>query len=341
MKRLIAATSLAVMSMTYSAQAVTLDLFTGFAGFGDSLSDKGRNTDFGEPFFGGRFSSGPTWMEIVGAEFELRGLNHFNLALGGATAGDTNNFDPDYALRDLFTPIDPSDPDDIPFVELGTFDRQITSFVTAGFDALVGDNPLVGLLFGGNDFLQNLGVDPTFDPTSVAQDIADGIGRLADLDPKFDDFLVLNLPDASQAPVSAGLSDFEKLLSRGATELFNASLVTELAAVAADKGISIEIFDLFSANDALLVELAAQGVDVTTPCASVGACKTIIETEDFFFIDGVHPTGIVQARISEAVLPLVEARLAPAPVPLPAGMPLLIAGVAAFGALRIARKRAA
>lgn len=340
MKRLILA-SVAVASMTINADAAPISGFTGFAGFGDSLSDKGRQPDRGIPFDGGRFSNGPTWMEIVGEEFENRNLGNVNLALGGATAGDSNTNDPAYLAVDTFLPPDPSDPDDIALFDLGTFDRQITAFQNRSFGDQLGDNPLVGLLFGGNDFFQN-GDDPTFNPVDVAADIVDGVRTLAQSDAKFDDFLVLNLPDLAPIPGNAGLTDLERFGITQAVQLFNTALDTQMAQLALDEGITIEVFDLFTANSVLAQELGAQGIDLTTPCVSDGVsiCASIEEADDFFFIDTVHPNRLVQAGIADGVLPFVQAGLTP--VPVPAGMPLLVAGIGAFAAARlIGRKKAA
>jgi len=150
---------------------------------------------------------------------------------------------------------------------------------------------------------------------------------------------VLNLPDISATPGSAGLSALEKALLQGAVGLFNFELETQLEQLAIDEGLDIEVFDLFTFNAALGVEFEAMGLDVDGTCTGSALCTTIVDADDFFFVDSVHPNRLVQAEISAAVLPLVQSQLTP--VPLPAGLPLMLVGVGAFGALRMTRKKAA
>lgn len=343
MKTLIAA-SIAALSFTVTADAGSLSAFSGFAGFGDSLSDKGRFGFLPAPSDGARFSNGPTWMELIGDEFEAEGLANVNMAVGGATAGDVNTTDGTYALIDLITIRDPGNPDDIPLVSLGTFDRQISSFVGAGYDILVGDNPLVGLLFGGNDFLQNLGT-AGFNPTDVAMDIADGVARIADLDPKFDDFLVLNLPEIANTPANAGRSAAEKAGISGAVQFFNSELDRLMSDLATTKGISIDVFDLYTVSNNLFDNAASFGMQTDIPCTESlsdpfgpNLCPTQASADAFYFVDGVHPNRIVHSNIAGNVSRYISANLTP--VPLPAGMPLLLIGMGAFGVARAARKAA-
>lgn len=345
-KTLIAAA--AVISIGFGANAGPVDYFTGFAGFGDSLSDKGRNNGFSAPSLDSRFSNGKTWMELIGDQFEMRDQANVNLALGGATAGDTNLNDPLYQFVDSVTPRDPSNPDDINLFELGTFSRQITSFVNAGFDAAVGDNPLVGLLFGGNDFLQ--ASSSGFNPFAVAADVVNGVRQIVEIDGKFDDFVILNLPDLSATPLNASLGAAEKANIRAAVEAFNLGLVGGLAALEAELELTpgvdmnFQIVDLFSINDALLASADTLGLRLDSPCttsisdpnAPFNQCPTVESADDFFFVDAVHPNRIVHAQIADNVLPLIESRLSP--VPLPAGLPLLLAGLGAFA---LVRRRAA
>lgn len=344
MKTLIAA-SIAALSFTVTAEAGSLSPFTGFAGFGDSLSDKGRFGFLPAPSDGARFSNGETWMEIVGAEFEAEGLANVNMALGGATAGPVNTTDGTYALVDLITPRDPGNPDDIPLVSLGTFDRQISSFVGAGYDILVGDNPLVGLLFGGNDFLQNLG-SAGFNPTNVAMDIVNGVSRIADLDPKFDDFLVLNLPELADTPANAGRSAAEKAGISGAVQFFNSELDRLMGELEGTKGISVDVFDLYSVSGDLFANAASFGMQTDIPCTESisdpfgsNLCPTQASADAFYFVDGVHPNRVVHSNIAGSVSSFIGANLTA--VPVPASLPLLLAGVGAFGALRRSQKRAA
>jgi len=326
------------LSLSVSAHAAPVDFFTGFAGFGDSLSDKGRNNGFASPSLDGRFSNGQTWMEIVGQQFEDRNQANVNLALGGATAGDANDNDATYSFVDSVTPRDPSNIDDINLFDLGTFNRQIGEFVDRGLDMTVGDNPLVGLLFGGNDFLQG---GATLNPFEVAADVVAGVRRIAELDPKFDNFLVLNLPNLATTPLNAGATDMQKAQITMGVQAFNMGLSTGMDALANELGLTIDVFDLFTATNVLL---STTSLRLDTPCTTsisdpnqpFNLCPTVDAADAFYFVDGVHPSGPVHTALAAQVTPLISDRLAP--IPLPASALLLGLGLAGLG---VARRKAA
>lgn len=82
--------------------------------FGDSLTDNGNRKattgNPGAPYFNGRFSNGPTWVEIVSggpmnSPFQGTGIGgNTNLAFGGALAGPGNNLVQFRRSRSRFKP---------------------------------------------------------------------------------------------------------------------------------------------------------------------------------------------------------------------------------------------
>lgn len=332
---------LALSLATAEATAAGLDSFTSFVGFGDSFSDKGRITTLGPPSLEGRFSNAPTWYERIGRQFARRGLDSFNMALGGATAGPVNTNDPRYLAYDAVVPTDPTDPDSIPLFELRNFDAQITSFVSAGFSAMVGDNPLVAVLLGANDFLQ----DPTryLTPQTVVDDIVAGVRRVASLGGVFDSFIVSNLPDFSLSPGSALLPPAARAALSLAVQDYNARLEISLAALAATDGLEIEVFDLFGTFNDIFADAVGAGLVTDLPCTPdlldpaplFNLCPTPESADAFLFVDNIHVNGFAQSRVGDAALAQIGGRLAP--VPLPAGLPLLLAGVGLLAAIRSRR----
>ena len=327
--------AVAAVVLGSAAPAATLGgIFTGYFALGDSLTDDGKAPMLPPPSLGGRFTNGPTYAEYVAARFTDRGLFAANLAIRGATAGDLNDNDPNYLAADATFGTNS--------FALGTLDRQVALLAGSGIAALGGPDPLVSLLFGSNDFFQRAG-DPGFNPLAVVGDIVDGVAAIAALGPQFDDFLVINLPDLAATPSNAGLSPVESAALTGAVSFFNVALEAALNGLAATKGLNIQIFDLFSANNALLMEAASLGLRLDTPCtvsiadtdpAKFNLCPTPEAADGFYYVDAVHPNAVVHRIFGEQVAAQVDDRL-PSPIPLPAGLPLL---AVALGGLVLFRR---
>ena len=331
----------ALFTLTTAASAAPFDLLTDFVGFGDSLSDKGRLPAdlIAPPSLGGRLTDGPTWMEQVGAAFEARGGENVNMALGGATAGENLEED-DYLLPELFSfPRDPNDPDDIPFLNLSTFDKQIDSFFDAGFANALGDNPLVTIWLGGNDVLQSI-TDPVTTATNIITNLTAGITKLNALDASLDDFLVFNLPRPSLSPGADPL--FASALDQ-ATIGYNLALSDAMGFLSLAPSLNVEVFDVFSAFDAIHADGLLNGLIADDACtASLASPLAFLPTNNqclapgsssaFLFADDVHPTSFVHEGIAEAVLSDIGPAIAP--VPLPAGGWLMLAGLGALGFAR-------
>jgi phospholipase/lecithinase/hemolysin len=337
----------AAFIMTIGAQSAQAAPFTGFVGFGDSFSDKGRFDGYMQPpSNGGRFTDGITWMEILSGEFAARGQGNFNMALGGATAGPENANADGLAVLDVFTSRDPADLDDIPFLELRNLSSQIGAFATAGFDALVGDNPLVTIFIGGNDFIQD--PDPTTVAGTVINGIAAGILQISALGTQFNSFMIANLPDLSIQPMLFSAPDAVKDAIRAQSISFNALLAASLADLSLATGLEIETFDLFSATDAAYAEARAAGLILDDTCvASLNPLRVDLgnnclvpgTSANYLFMDNVHPGDFAHSRWGDAAVAQVADRLTtvPVPVPLPAGLPMMLAGLVGFALLRMRR----
>ncbi|WP_300060116.1 SGNH/GDSL hydrolase family protein [uncultured Roseobacter sp.] len=365
-------------SLATSAGAGVLD-FTSYYALGDSLSDDGKLGQLAPPSVGGRFSNGPVWTEIIANRFRAARKETRNYALGGATAGDVNTTD--YSNGGTVPPAQVA-----ALTALSTFKTQAATL--AATVANSGSNPLVSVLFGANDFFQQIGT-AAFDPARTASEVISGIRAVAAVGPVFDDFLVSNLPDISRTPAFnaelvvaqatlaalkadptadpvevAGAEATVAALSaraaaiQGASLLFNAELEDGLQELENIDGLTIARVDQFSYFNNLITEAPGLGiVDTVFPCTPnlrevqlQGNCSFVGFSADgqpifdptladsVLFADGVHPNRIAQARFAEFALSSIEDRL-PAPVPVPAALPLLLAGLGVFGVM--ARRRSA
>lgn len=377
MKQQILSFGLAV-GLATGAHAGPLD-FTSYYAFGDSLSDDGKLVQLAPPSVGGRFSNGPVWTEIIADRFRDARLETQNYALGGATAGDTNTTD--YSAGGTVPPAQVA-----ALTALSTFKNQAASFAATVGNA--GSNPLISVLFGANDFFQQLGT-PEFNPIRTVSEVIDGIRAVAATGAQFDDFLVSNLPDISRTPAfnaelvvaqarlaalkldpaadPAEIAAAEAAVAalngvaaaiQGASLLFNAELEAGLQKLETDDGLTIMRVDQFSFFNDLIDRADSLGiVDTIFPCTTSlrvlqieGNCSFVglngdgqpifdpTRADQVLFADGVHPNRIAQSEFAEFALSRIESQI-PAAVPLPAGLPLMLAGLGAFGV--IARRRRA
>lgn len=329
-------TASTLLASTATAGTIS-DVFTSYYAFGDSLTDDGKLDDTAlHPLSDdGRFSDGPTWAEYLEDEFDGTGKNTANLAIGGATGDDENYF---------------------PINALSTFAGQVATFAAAvtsgGFlpvrtsttDTVTpqatapGSNPLVSVLFGGNDMFQSAaraiekGISEAQVLSDAADAVADNIRAIAALGDgsTFDDFLVLSLP-----------SD-----GTGASDPYNTQLALNMLALQGE-GLNIISYDTNIAYGEIIGDALFNGggvfgiTDVSTPCvpslSQTPTATPCANPDAFALTDSVHPNSVVQAHLGSRVISAVEASVAP--VPLPAGGVLLIAGLGTLAAVR--RKKAA
>ncbi len=314
----------AAVALPGTAVAIPLSEATSFFVFGDSLSDPGNLPTVGLPFLPGnpatvpfyadeRFTDGPVWAEIAALEV---GGDALNVAFGGARAD----------ARGAVTPIPDLD---------GQIDLYEAFLGEIGGTGPLGSDPLAAIWFGANDIFQTFGTASL--PGAIvaaAEAIGDGIDRLSGLG--IANVVVFNLPDLSRTPLFVGTPAAG--LARLATTTYNDLLAAQVADAPGD----VTLFDVNALFDDLLGDPAAFGARypaaagitvVDEACLGDGPDVFLCDApETYVFFDDVHPTQQVHAALAAAL----GERLAP--IPLPAGAPLLLLGV---GALALARRRAA
>lgn len=245
--------------------------------FGDSLTDNGNlfaatgGTNPPFPYWNGRFSNGPTFVELLG--FSQAGVGgpvtgSINYAYGGART-DLSAFPP--GLR-----------------------SQLGMYVGAGgtFDS----DDLVTIWGGANNIFQGLpsaAVNP--DPfgyisaTSIAAaaDIGLIVNQVAGAGAGT--LLVPNLPNLAATPQFAG-GPAQGLASH-ATNAFNVALFGQLQAqAAANPGANIIHMDVYKAFEVVRRAPGRFGFsNITAPCFNgVTVCAN---PDDYVYWDGVHPTA--------------------------------------------------
>lgn len=241
--------------------------------FGDSLSDVGNTANdpliklfspqAQPPYYQGRFSNGPVWVETLANDLGLSASTRSsvggnNYAWGGALSGSGTT---GFGLID----------------NVGT---QVN-------DYLSGNTPTADTLYvlwaGGNDLIANSAAGP-----SVASNTAGHLGTLANAGAEH--FLVLNLPDLGDVPRFVGGS--QSAAKSAATAQHNAQLASQLATARATLGVDITLMDIESLFDRIAADPLRYGFSNTTDPAYNASAGTVVSQPDTYaFWDDIHPTA--------------------------------------------------
>ena len=321
-----AAALFALFLTTLPVNAATIDYSQLFV-FGDSLSDSGNvfNLSGGSfppspPYFPGRFSNGPNWIDQFGAQLGLNptlvtdpGLNPaappsdgINFAYGAATSGATT-------IAHLAT-------GDLALRGLPGLTQQIQQFQGLyGGPNQPDPDALFVLWIGGNDYL--FGIN---DPATVLANIENAINAMSALGAQ--NFLIANLPDLGETPL-AGFRGVEAQLN-AVTQVHNDGLEQLLGTLDGNFSL-LDINALFkealadpaafgfnNAEDAYLQTCFVNGQFVCPPGTS---------PSDFVYWDEVHPTTDAHRVIAGRALDLID-------VPEPSTILLMSVGLLGLGA---------
>lgn len=316
---------LAAWVLVCSAAAVPAraSSYSALYAFGDSLSDVGNAYSFTDgaapapPYFAGRFSNGPIWLDDVAATL---GIAPLQPSLLGGT---------DYAVGGAVTGTTPA-----ATAGLGDLPWQIAAFATQ--HPAADPHALYTVWAGANDLLTALSIgSPTIalgTAEAAAANVAAAVAKLASLGAR--NLLVADVPDLGVTPRIAGSALAGDATSLTAT--FNADLLTDLLPVAATPGIDLHFLDTFGPLDAIVANPAAYGfANVTDPCwtgdvygyaaGGVLCASTTSGQNAYLFWDNLHPTAAGQA---------VTAADALAALPEPSSAPVLAGGLLGLGLLR-------
>jgi phospholipase/lecithinase/hemolysin len=256
--------------------------------FGDSLSDVGNLPSPTPPYYNGRWSNGPVWVDTLASDLG-------DPPLQPSSAGGT-----DYAWFGAQVAI-PGFPPSIP--------QQISQYVAnlAAAGQTIATNDVFAVWAGTNDYLgtflgTNGPINP-IDPATSASALTDALETLVMAGAKT--LVVDNLPLLGNTPYIQATDVFYQqggalVASANAwTTIYNSDVATGLKALS---GANVVLVDLASLEEKVIQYPAQFGF--TNTSSAVGPLQgglitsiTVSDPQDYFFFDGVHLTTQAQQLI--------------------------------------------
>ncbi|MEX0271656.1 SGNH/GDSL hydrolase family protein [Leptolyngbyaceae cyanobacterium UHCC 1019] len=316
------ATSLPIALVALSPVVAEAIGFTNLYVFGDSLSDTGNlyratgNLIPPPPYFNGRLSNGPLWVEYLAPKLNLTYTPQTNFAFAGATTGTLNT----------------TLPGGVPGLQ-----QEVNLFTT--LNPVADPTALYIVWSGANDYLGGKQQNPAI-PVS---NLSTAIQSLAGVGAK--NIVVANLPDLGKLPgtianpqASAGLTALS-----GAHNSFLAQTLSLLSPSLSPSGVNLIPLDVNALFNDALTNPAKYGFTNTTescisppPLLNPGVVPTVCSNpREYVFWDDIHPTTATHAFIGELAFETVSNSQA---IPEPSAVAgLFIAG--AFVSLKALQQR--
>jgi phospholipase/lecithinase/hemolysin len=267
---------------------------TGIVSFGDSLTDTGNfyaaTGQPAAPYYQGRFSNGPVWVEYLANQLGVAAptpslLGGTNYAWAGAATGDglAGNGVPNTGM-------------------------QISTYLASNSP---GATQLFTLWAGANDFLAYGQTDPSIPVANIAGEIT----TLAHAGAKL--VMVPNVPLLGDLPATNTLPESQRDALNQLTSTFDSLLHSELDQLGQTLGITIYQPDINSLLQNALANPARYGfTNVTTSALGDG----VLTGQGYLFWDEIHPTTVGHQLIADFA--------AASMVPEPSSMMLMLSGLA-------------
>lgn len=256
--------------------------------FGDSLSDTGNSFNAtgippSPPYYQGRFSNGPIWVDYLASDLGLSAQQQTNYAFTGATTGSDNNTPGGQNLPGL--------------------QQQIASYKATNTSA--DPNALYVVWAGANDYL---GGNVT-SPSVPVSNLSTVVSTLASSGAK--NILVANLPDLGKVPIANGNIQTEGLLS-AATQAHNLGLSASLNSLSQQTNTNIIQLDINSLFNSAIAQPQSFGLtNVTDAClTSAGVCNN---PNEHLFWDDFHPTTVAHQFVGDLAFSTVDSKAVPEP----------------------------
>ncbi|EAZ92088.1 SGNH/GDSL hydrolase family protein [Crocosphaera chwakensis] len=295
MKKLSLFGFLVSISSFISSSAIAAN-FSAIYGFGDSLSGTGNINQIvfqatggtqtfppSPPYFQGRFSNGPAWIELLAQELNIPLVN---FSFGGATSGDKNAFDTT-----------------LPELSLSGLQQQVNNFLLN--NPVADPNALYTIWIGGNDYLptNSMTFTPFDTPEQTLSNIETAINSLIGFGAE--NIMVFNLPNLGNTPLNNGSLDgfcpnnnqFDADCLNELTMAHNNGLASLLSSFSAN--VNIIQIDLNTLFNNTIENPSPIFTNVTDPCFNTNTSEVCNNPNQFLFWDNSHPTAAGHQLIAD------------------------------------------
>lgn len=288
MKKQIFTTGFVLFSFLLPLKA-TAASFSQLYVFGDSLSDTGNSFQAtgippSPPYFDGRFSNGPVWVEYLADDLGLSQNQLTNYAFGGANTGSANTT--------------------IPGVQgLPGLEQQIDSFTAANTSA--DPNALYVVWAGANDYLSG----NTINPAVPVNNLSTAVSSLANSGAE--NIVVVNLPDLGKIPATSSDPLISSTLNT-VSAVHNAGLSASLDVLSQQTDtniIQVDVNSLF--NRAIAIPAEFGFTNVTDACLTDNSVCS--NPNEYLFWDTIHPTTKAHQLVGELAFSAIESETVPEP----------------------------
>ncbi len=278
--------------------------------FSDSLSDQGNifNITGGSvnptkaippspPYFNGRFSNGPLWVDYLGQNLGLKptlltNLNNqtipsqgINYAQGGAYSGIGNALNSNPNL-------------------LGVL-QQVQLFISTLASQPLDPKALYIVWGGGNDYLFPQPNNTT--QPKPFENILQSVNLLATAGAK--NIVVFNLPDLGKIP-AANIDNRNPISLSQSTIEFNSALAAGLRNLRQNRQLKIVSIDINSFVKQITTNKKEFGIkNITDACLNITTQTICPDPNKYFYWDDVHPTTTISKLVAEKVLGEIRVRI--------------------------------
>jgi outer membrane autotransporter protein len=273
-------------SCAFVAPAQARD-FDRVVAFGDSYADIGNVAALAPGLFDftvyptGRFSGGTNFVDTLATHYDAQ---EANFAFGGAQAGSAN----------IASPLLPG------------FAQEVQLFETTAPGAF-SPNDLLAMSVGGNDARAYrigggtlAGVDAA--TTQTAIDAISGVRTLVSKGAKH---IVWIAGDAGQLPEALGQPS--AAVGTAFSGAYNAKMQALLAPIA-NEGVQIAYVDITTIGNVVRADPARFGFkDVTTACPLTCIGNSALQSQYFFYVDGIHLTSAAFDLVGRYAINQLEA----------------------------------
>jgi len=257
--------------------------------FGDSLSDMGNarsslNVPDVPPYWQGRFSNGPVWIEQVSAAYGV------STSIGtGTSTGDNRAFGGSQTGAGYS------------YIVLPNVGTQINSYL-ANVQSQIPSSTVISLWAGGNDFLYG-----SANSNVIVSNMESHIRQLELVGAT--EFIVPNLPPLDLTPEVLSRSQNQQSTMRSEVISYNQKLSTLLNNLTNELNVTIHTIDAWSIFNDILQNKEALGFTDTQNAACNGGASLLPlpicnngdpispRVDEFLFFDKAHPTRVMHRFI--------------------------------------------